>query len=189
MPEAIVNELSDAERLELHELVFAARRSIRYHNHRRRFFDRFDKFVKISSLVTGSGAFAAAVATHHHLAIAFSALVALLSAINLVVGPAQAARLHEELARRFARLEHDIKRSKEVNSDQLNAFVADRLMIESDEPPPLRVLDTICHNELCRALGYEDCEFYKVDPVQSLFANFIDLWPWRMKKKCPRNHS
>ncbi len=185
MAEAILNELSEAERLELHELVFAAKRSIRYHNHRRHFFDRFDKFVKILSLVTGSGAFAAAVATHHDLAIAFSALVALLSAINLVVGPAQAARLHEELAKRFAKLEHDIKRAGQLSSDQLNAFIAERLMIESDEPPPLRVLDTICHNELCRALGYEDCEFIKVDPVQSFFANFIDLWPWRMKKNVP----
>jgi len=111
----------------------------------------------------------------------FAALVAILSAINLVVAPSQAAQLHEELASRFAELECQIKRASAVNSERLNVFIADRLAIESDEPPALRVLDTICHNELCRALGYKD--FYKVDPVQSFFANIIDLWPWRMKRQ------
>jgi len=26
----------------------------------------------------------------------------------------------------------------------------------------------------------------EVDRVQSFFANYIDLWPWRMKKRLPR---
>jgi hypothetical protein len=180
--EEAANKLSPQEKLEMESLVFAVKRSIRYHNHRRLFFDRFDKLVKIFSLITGSGAFVTAVGSHQGLTVIFAAIVAVLSAISLVVGPAQAARLHEELARRFAQLECDIKRAGQLNSDQLNAFVADRLAIESDEPPVLRVLDTICHNELCRALGYESCEFYKVDPVQRFFANIMDLWPWRMKK-------
>jgi hypothetical protein len=181
--EEAANKLTAHEQQELEDLVFAIKRSIRYHNHRRLFFDRFDKFVKIFSLVTGSAAFATAVGSHHGLTVTFAALVSILSALNLVVGPAQAARLHEELARRFANLEYDIKRAGQRNSGQLDTFAADRLAIESDEPPALRVLDTICHNELCRALGYQSCEFYEVDPVQRFFANIIDLWPWRMKRK------
>jgi hypothetical protein len=175
--------LSPDEQREFDDLVFGIKRSIRYHNRRRLFFDRLDKFIKILSLVTGSGAFATAVASHQGLTVMFAALVAILSAINLVVGPAQAAQLHEELASRFAELELQIKRAGQPDTGQLNAFIADRLAIESDEPPALRVLDTICHNELCRALGYQTCDFYKVGPVQRFFANIIDLWPWRMKRE------
>ncbi len=174
---------------QLDDLVFGIKRSIRYHNHRRLFFDRLDKFIKICSLVTGSGAFATAVSSHQGLTVMFAALVAVLSAINLVVAPAQAAQLHEELATRFADLECQIKRAGQLNSEQVNAFIADRLAIEADEPPALRVLDTICHNELCRALGYKSRDFYKVDPVQGFFANIIDLWPWRMKREAmPADH-
>ncbi len=184
MTSTAANNLSEGEERELNNLVFGVKRSIRYHNHRRRFFDRLDKFTKIFSLVTGSGAFVTALGSYHGLTLTFAALVTVLSAVNLVVGPAQDARLHEDLARRFAELDYEIKRAGQLNPGRLNALGAERLKIESDEPPPLRVLDTICHNELCRALGYESCEFYKVDPVQRFFANVIDLWPWRMKKEC-----
>ena len=181
--------LTPDEPRELDDLVFGLKRSIRYHNHRRLFLDRLDKFIKIFSLVTGSGAFATAVSSHQALTVMFAALVAVLSAINLVVAPAQAAKLHEELASRFAELEGKIKRAGQLNSEQLNGFIADRLAIERDEPPPLRVLDTICHNELCRAMGHKSCDFYRVDPVQRFFANIIDLWPWRMKREAmPADH-
>jgi hypothetical protein len=178
--------LSEREQDELHDLLFGVRRSIRYHNRRRRFFDGFDKFVKIISVVGGSAAFAAAMATHNQITMAFAALVALFAAISLVVGPAQAARLHEELGRKFGKLEHQIKTHRDLNPDKLREFQAERLVIELDEPPIMRVLDTICHNELCEALGYDDCEFYKVGWLQSLLAHAVDLWPSRIKKKIPQ---
>jgi hypothetical protein len=56
-------------------------------------------------------------------------------------------------------------------------------MIESEEPPPLRVLDIICHNELCEAMGYDRCHFYKVGWLQSLAAPFFDLSPSSIKKE------
>jgi hypothetical protein len=179
---AVIHALSEKERREFHDLVFALKRSVRYHNHRRRFFDWFDKSVKVLSLVTGSAAFAAAVATHHAATVAFAALVATLSAINLVVSPAQAARLHEELARRFAKLELAIQQAGAVSPNKLNEFIAERLLIESDEPPVYRVLDTICHNELCRAQGYDECQLYDVGPVQSFLANFVDLRPSKIRR-------
>jgi hypothetical protein len=173
--------ISGDEERQLNDLLFGIRRSIRYHNRRRSFFDRFDKSVKILSLVTGSGAFLSTMGSHQLITMWFAAAVAVLSAISLVVGPAQAARLHEELAKRFSKLESEIIRVGPPDSTQLRGFMADRVTIESDEPPALRVLDTICHNELCQAFGYRD--FYRVDPVQRFFANVIDLWPWRIKKE------
>jgi len=178
-----ISALSDNEQTESHNLLFGVRRSIRYHHRRCRFFDGFDKFVKVISVLFGSAAFAAATAQHSVIIMVCAGLVAVFSAINLVVGPAQAARLHEELARKFAKLEYDIVRANNLTRDQLNQFQAERLMIETEEPPPLRVLDTICHNELCEALGYDRCEFYKVGFFQSLFAHIVDLWPSRIRKE------
>lgn len=165
-----------------HDLLFGVRRSIRYHNRRRRFFDGFDKFVKILSVIGGSGAVAAIVGQVPWLAITLATIIAVLSAINLVVGPAQAARLSADLAKRFSTLEYDITRDQK-SEDSLNQFQAERLLIEADEPPAMRVLDTICHNELCEAMGYDRCEFYDVKPWQALFAHIVDLWPSRITKK------
>lgn len=172
-----------AQTTQLHDLLFAVRRSIRYHNRRRRFFDGFDKFAKVLSVIGGSAAVAAIVGSFHWAAVAFSGAVALVSAISLVVGPAQGARLYADLAKRFAKLEYDIVRSKQADSDQLNEFVAERLLIESDEPPINRVLDTLCHNELCEAMGYDECHLYKVGAVQGLLAQVVDLWPSKIKKR------
>jgi hypothetical protein len=170
------------EQNELHNLLFGVRRSIRYHNRRRRFFDGFDRFVKVLSVIGGSAAVAAVVGSVPGLAVTLASIVAILSAISLVVGPAQAARLHEDLAKRFSKLEYDIVRSNTPDENQVNNFVAERLLIESDEPPIMRVLDIVCQNELCEAMGYDESELYKVGLVQSLFAPFIDLWPSRIRK-------
>jgi len=167
----------------VHDLLFGVRRSIRYHNHRRRFFDGFDRFVKVLSVVGGSGAVVSAISSVHEVTIGLAAVIAFLSAISLIVGPAQAARLHEELAKRFSGLEHAIALTSDWTANRLRKFEADRLLIEAEEPPIMRVLDSQCHNELCRAMGYHDCEFVQIDPLQAFFSQIVDLWPSRIKRK------
>jgi hypothetical protein len=100
-----------------------------------------------------------------------------------VVGPAQAARLHEELAKRFASLEHSIVVTDHSKHEGISKLEAERLLIEADEPPIMRVLDSQCHNELCRAMDEEDCEFVQVGPIQALFSQIIDLWPSKIKRR------
>ena len=175
-------QLADADEDELSDLLFGVRRSIRYHNHRRRFFDSLDKFTKILSAVAGSATIAAALGQSSFWTISLAAFVAIFSAINLVIGAGQAARLHSDLAKRFAALERDMVLSNAATKDQLSKFVAERLMIEAEEPPIMRVLDSQCYNELCKALGYDDCHSVKVDPVQALFSQIVDLWPSKIKK-------
>lgn len=58
-------------------------------------------------------------------------------------------------------------------------------MIESNEPPALRVLDCQCHNELCKAMGEDDCEFVEIGFVQGMFSQILDLWPSKIRKKKP----
>src|SRR5437588_9330485 len=103
-------ELSDDDRQALHELLFGVRRSIRYHNHRRRFFDAFDKFTKILAAVAGSAAFATALSQHQRVTGVLAAIIAVFSSVDLIIGAGTAARLHSDLAKRFAELEATIVR-------------------------------------------------------------------------------
>lgn len=167
------------------DLLFGVRRSIRYHTHRRRFFDAIDKLAKILTIIAGSGTFASALAIHRDWTLVFASLVALFSAVDLIVACAERARVHSDLARRFADLEAKIVRHKQSDRDELNEFIAERLMIESDEPPIMRVLDCQCHNELCKAMGEDDCEFVDVGFVQGLFSQLVDLWPSKIAKRGP----
>ncbi|SFT82942.1 hypothetical protein SAMN05192563_1004233 [Paraburkholderia aspalathi] len=50
-----------------------------------------------------------------------------------------------------------------------------RLDIESEEPPILRVLDCLCHNEQMRSEGYPREDLAKIEWWQRLFAQFFDL--------------
>jgi hypothetical protein len=49
------------------------------------------------------------------------------------------------------------------------------LAIEADEPPILRVLDAICHNELLRAMGYPKEREAQIAWYQRLLASFVDI--------------
>jgi hypothetical protein len=57
------------------------------------------------------------------------------------------------------------------------------LMIEADEPPILRVLDSVVYNELCKALGYEECHMVKIGWFQSMLSQIFDLYPSKIKKQ------
>ncbi|HYR21493.1 MAG TPA: hypothetical protein VEP30_01035 [Chthoniobacterales bacterium] len=186
MTEPESTELLEHDRRELHNLLFGVRRSIRYHNHRRRFFDAFDKFTKILAAVAGSAAFATALSQHQTVTGVLAAIIAIFSAADLIIGAGPAARLHADLAKRFAELEATIVRLGSPKPEKIRELVADRLMIEADEPPILRVLDSVVYNELCKALGYEECDMVKIGWFQSLMSQLVDLWPSKIKKQ-PRS--
>jgi hypothetical protein len=50
-----------------------------------------------------------------------------------------------------------------------------RLEIEANEPPVKRVLDSLCHNDLCRAMGCAPDQFVQVKLYQRMFAQFVDI--------------
>jgi hypothetical protein len=82
--------------------------------------------------------------------------------------------------RRVIRLEKkivvlDAKLSGDALKIKWQELVAERLAIEEKEPPILRVLDTLCHNELIRAEGYDKTSYVKVNRVQRLLALFVDF--------------
>ncbi|MCK4454559.1 hypothetical protein KAU51_04455 [Candidatus Parcubacteria bacterium] len=166
-------------------LLFGVRRSIRYHLRRRRFFDSVHKTSTVLSALSGTATIAAVLAkAGPTLTITFAALVAIFSIIDLVVGTARAARLHDDLARRFISLEKSVVSIKEITEENLTNLTSQRLDIEADEPTPLKVLDSICHNELLRAMGYDRSEFLKIKWYQRISAQFIDVMEYKIKIRC-----
>jgi hypothetical protein len=164
------------EEQQIHDLLFGVRRSIRYHHRRRMYFDRVNKLSSIITALSGSAVIITMLAQCANIApIIFAALAAVFSLVDLVLGTAQHARLHNDLARRFITLEKAVIAENNMTSERLAELTAARLDIEAEEPPPLIVLDTICHNELIRAMGFDETCQVKIKWYQRLFANVIDL--------------
>ena len=161
----------------VHDLLFAARRSVRYHTRRSLFFDRLNLSASAVSVLFGSAAMAALLGNAGQgWVMAAAGVVTLLSTINLVVGSTRMARLHADLARDFVALEKTIVSSEKDGQAPAPAdWLAKRLDIEAEEPPVLRVLDTLCHNDLLRAMGYPVSERIRVRWGQAALAQFFDL--------------
>lgn len=174
---------------ERHDLLFDIRRSVRYHNRRRRFFDRFHLVTNAISVIFGSATiFVVLSALGNGYAVAAAAVVTIFSALDLVVGTSRMARLHDDLYRRFIALEQKViaVAEEKVTEEDLSQFTSERLAIEADEPPVLRVLDSLCYNELARAMGYGHQDFVKVRWYQRLFSQFVDIGEHRITKQSQR---
>ena len=87
------------------------------------------------------------------LPVCLAAVVAVLGAVDLTVGTLRCAYLHGDLARRFISLEQRFAHGCSLEDDEHEELTRARLEIEVDEPPPLRLLDVMCHFELLRSLG------------------------------------
>lgn len=108
-------------------------------------------------------------------------LVTGLSAINLVLGSSQRARLHFDLARQFVEIEKAMMKT-EPSEENIAEFTDKRLTIEMDEPPVLRVLDALCYNEQLRAMNYPKSEMVNIGWFQRKMAPFIDVHSDQLKK-------
>lgn len=158
-----------------HKLLFSVRRSVRYHLRRRSFFEAWNTITNALAVIFGSAAIGGGLKEGYApLAVVSGALVTFFSSINLVVGTVRKARVHEDLSRRFISLERDLIQAGEYDGLALSAFSARRLEIELDEPPILKVLDSVCHNELLRAMGYGDEHYLKIGWIQRLLRHFFD---------------
>lgn len=159
-----------------HALLFAVRRSARYHVRRRQFFDRMDFATKFLIIITGGATVISVNAeSHNPWAKVFGSLVAVFSAIDLIIGCSGAARDHHDLVRRFLELEKEINlHSKAPNEELLIKLCNKRLEIEADEPPKLRILDLLCHNELIKSGGYPTTELSAIKFYQRWCCQFFD---------------
>lgn len=137
------------------DVMWAAQISSRYHFRRQAFFERWSRVTSATGVIFGSAAvvavFAKAAQLVGPLMLVTGALVAAASAVDLVVGTAAMARKHDELRRRFLKLEAQIRSIAEPTAANVAAWEAERLAIEMDEPPLYVGLCLLCENELGRA--------------------------------------
>lgn len=135
-----------------YEDLFGARKSIRYHQRRRSFFENLHTIASALQVVAGSSAVATMVSDHPYWGAGMAAIAAVLAALDLVVGTPRKATVHASLAQQFAELERAMvpweHRTSELDATQVTEFRQRRLRIEESEPPKLRVVDILCHNEL-----------------------------------------
>lgn len=159
---------------QLDALLFGIRRSVRYHRARERFFDGLGMLVSGLGVLGGSTAIATLLAQLKSpmASLVASAVVTASSALGLVVGTSARARRHSDLARSFVDLERAIVLAREIGGDELASFEARRLEIEAGEPPILRTLDLLCHNELARSMGREDA-VVEIPRKKKLLAHFV----------------
>jgi hypothetical protein len=141
---------------EQYGLLFGVRRSVRYHDRRRAFYERCHQVTSVLTiLMAGSVLFelgkTGEVAGWLK---AISVLAALMAALDMVVGYAKRAINHGGLRERFALLEIAMIDGG-IDEDTWLKHQRERLMIEKDEPPIYKVLDLLCHNELAEAEGYK----------------------------------
>ena len=160
---------------EWHELLFAVRRSRRYHMRREQFFSRFHFLFGLLTAVCGSAAFATLLADLA-VGIWLVGVTALFGAIDLAGQPFLRSLTHRKLTQRFTRLERAMRvPESEIDVGLLRKLEGRRLKIEVQEPPVLQVLNLICHNEEVLAGGYEHEHFRKLRWHQRLLASLVDL--------------
>lgn len=135
-------------------LLFDVRRSIRYHDRRGAFYERFHQVTSVLTiLMAGSVLFDIGKSGPTDLWLTYLALAAaLLAAFDMVVGYSRKATLHSELKSRFADLE--IRMLTGPSQGEIWAeYATERLRIEKDEPSPYYIVDALCRNELLVASG------------------------------------
>jgi hypothetical protein len=140
---------------EHYQLLFNVRRSIRYHDRRRAFYERLHHLTSLLTILM-AGSFLFDLAKDGDTArwlIVLSTAAAFLAALDMVIGYSTRASLHSSLRERFANLEIEMVTGTTDDQEWENHFKK-RLLIEQDEPAIYKMLDLLCHNELLEAEGF-----------------------------------
>jgi hypothetical protein len=156
-------------------LLWGVQRSQRYHARRSGFFDRWNKVTALVGILAGSAVMATlGEYVPHWVALAGALAIVIMSGVDLVAGAAEMARRHDSLRRRYCELEALIAATLHPDAAQLSAWQADRLRIESDEPPTYVALDILCDNELARAYQHlQDRPMHRLPLIVRLTAQFM----------------
>ncbi len=151
-----------------HDELFHVRRSVKYHDHRRRFFENVLNVALFLAFASGPALVFLAVAaleppaagagTGGWLQYAPAVLTSIFTGAALVARVGAKAREHNELKVEFIRLRQDMERRRRdaTDEDAVADWIAQRLAIETKEPPINRIVDALCHNEVVQSMGAKD---------------------------------
>lgn len=137
---------------ETYALLWGVQRSGRYHGRRRALFERLHQLT-LWGVVLSVGGVAARLENllnAEWVSWCLALLAGILVSTNVVGRFAERAELHRTLSTRHARLEASLRPLRALGDEEYSAALRERLDIEADEPPIMRLLDVLCHYELLR---------------------------------------
>lgn len=161
------------------ELRFIVRKSVLYHDYRRKFYRTAQSLVHFIGLVAGSAAIAniGGPKWDHWV----PAVFVVSSAIALVFRFSDKASDHSDLYKRFIRLERKFVKTSDWTPETLSAFESEKLEIEADEPSIYSALNRTCHNEVLRSEGL----YKELQPLGLRHRAFKHVWNFhQLPVKC-----
>lgn len=136
------------------ELLFQVDCSIRYHSKRRRFFENVQQWALFVGFMFATGAVANLMDKigSEWASVSLSLVGAAFVGVAIVSRAGAKANDHNDLKRRFIRLQQDMERGRgRATGDQVTEWTAERLAIEADEPPVNKVVHAVSYNDLVRS--------------------------------------
>lgn len=163
------------------KLWFGISRSVRYHSKRQAFCESMDTWSDIALFLMGFGVVVSAIEDSYRLVLLAGMAVVATSVLKLKQEFGRTAGVHSRLVYAFTRLEMELVSTDD--EDVVQRIHLERLALEEGEPPVMRGLDVICHNELLVAIGRDDPkERVPVSRFQRFAANLLSFSRTRFAK-------
>lgn len=163
---------------EVFDILFPLEKSIRYHQRRCAFYGEWHRWLMFIIIVAGS---TAATDVFPQLQKVLALLTAALGAMDLVFGLSDKARDHEVLMRKFASLVSQIRRRDSPTQSDIDAWQAERVEIEADEPATYWALEAICYNEVADAFDRNPADRVRIPWYYQISKNYVHFDPTRFK--------
>lgn len=182
-----VNRLGSTETAEetlegqIYDLSFGVHKSRRYHEKLCAFYSGWRDWVKIVTVVTGSGLFLLLVTDRYRVAEFVSAFVALWAMLDYLAAPDKKAEKHADLFKRFTALAAKIE-AMPHSQDAYQTLAAARLNLEENEPPCKRLVDLQARNDECRARGFPPDYLVPLSRWQRYFGYFFTFGLARLER-------
>ena len=156
------NTVQDA----FHDLWFPVFCSVKYHSRRRRFYENVNNAALFCAFLFSTATMASLLAVSDgasgfiaHLGELPAIVTSILVGITLVGRVGAKANDHNDLKRRFIRLQQDMERGRAaMDETRIAGWREERLEIEMDEPPINHVVHAQCYNEVVKSLKMADTE-------------------------------
>jgi hypothetical protein len=158
------------------DIDFDVAKSIRYHAYRRSFWEGIDRFSKIATVVSGAAVFVSIIGDNTELAKWCALFVAVMSALDVVIGFSNFAKLHDKLYRDFSLLAQRIAEVASPHEIHIIDWRRRRLEIEMDEPGIIDWLERRCAAEEARARGVMVRKEWML-PAWKIRLSQIAIWP------------
>ena len=163
------------------KLWFGISRSVVYHRKRQAFCESMDTWSDIALFLMGFGVVVSAIEDSYRLVLLAGIAVVATSVLKLKQEFGRTAGTHSRLVYAFTRLQIELEATDD--DEVIQRIHSERLALEEGEPPVMRGLDVICHNELLVSIGRDDPkERVPVSRFQRLAANLLSFSKTRFAK-------